>query len=384
MRHNIIFLFLFSIFLVACGDNPETISDQTEQTNAQETAAEQAGANSDAVQSDELAVHFIDVGQADATLFHYKGTDSQYAILYDVGDWQGDEMVPYLQKESIDFIDLIIISHPHADHIGQLDSIMDHFDAGEVWMSGNAANTDLFQDAMEAVLESDADYDEPKAGAMYDIGPLELAILHPETLSGDLNEDSLSVRFTYGNVSFLFTGDAYQEQENEMIGRGIPLEADVLQLGHHGSDTSNDPLFIDAVNPAYAIYSAGAGNAYGHPHEEIVQYFASKEIDLFGTDIHGTVTVTTDGKTIDIQTEKASGPNSGRAESATEKSDCININNASKEELMEITQIGEARAKDIIDLRPFSSIDDLKKVNGIGDKRIQEIKQQGIACTGGD
>src|SRR5699024_4030408 len=254
MRHNIIFLLLFSIFLVACGDNPETISDQTEQTNAQETAAEQAGANSDAVQSDELAVHFIDVGQADATLFHYKGTDSQYAILYDVGDWQGDEMVPYLQKESIDFIDLIIISHPHADHIGQLDSIMDHFDAGEVWMSGNAANTDLFQDAMEAVLESDADYDEPKAGAMYDIGPLELAILHPETLSGDLNEDSLSVRFTYGNVSFLFTGDAYQEQENEMIGRGIPLEADVLQLGHHGSDTSNDPLFIDAVNPAYAIY----------------------------------------------------------------------------------------------------------------------------------
>src|SRR5699024_5029307 len=151
-------------------------------------------------------------------------------------------------------------------------------EVGEVWMSGNSANTDLFQSAMKAILESETDYDEPRAGETYDIGPLEINVLHPGELSGGLNEDSLSLHFTYGNVSFLFTGDAYKEQERQIMVRTDDIEADFLQLGHHGSNTSSDPSFLERVNPTYAIYSAGAGNSYGHPHDEIVQLILNKGI----------------------------------------------------------------------------------------------------------
>lgn len=404
MRKNIIIILFFAIFLVACTEFEKPL--QKEQPDQAEAAIEREELNKtkneqrkekNPTSLDPLTVHYLDVGQGDATLFQYMDGEDSYTILYDVGDWQGNEVVPYLEKEKIDYIDLIIISHPHADHIGQLEQIMSNFDIGEVWMSGNTANTELFQSAMTAVLESDADYDEPRAGDVFDIGPLELFVLHPDTLSGDLNEDSLSLRFTYGDVSFLFTGDAYEEQEQLMMQQTDHIQADFLQLGHHGSNTSSHPSFVKSVNPTYAIYSAGAGNSYGHPHEEVIQLFKQKGTTLYGTDVHGTIIVQTDGVTYDVKIEKEGkveqgqkatdsnlSTNSDSKKSHANHSDCININEASKEELMQITQIGEARAEQIISLRPFQSVDDLAKINGIGDARLKEIKEQGKACLGGD
>ncbi len=362
---------------------PENVPAKKEQNNAEPTES-----------LSELTVDYIDVGQGDATLFQFSDKEEQYTILYDVGDWQGNEVVPFLKKENVSFIDLVIISHPHADHIGQLDKVMDNVEVGEVWMSGNTANTNLYQTVMQAILDSDTDYDEPRAGESYDVGPMEIEILHPNELSGGLNEDSLSLRLTYGNVSFVFTGDAYKEQERQIMQRVDDLEADFLQLGHHGSNTSSDPTFLDHVNPTYAIYSAGAGNSYGHPHDEIVQLVLNKEINLLGTDVHGTITVHTDGKDYKVFTEKEGKVEKGNDDTAKSEKDpsksdpvdvdCININTASMEELMEITQIGEARAKDIINLRPFQTVDELTKINGIGDARLNEIKQQGKACVGGE
>src|SRR5699024_5171551 len=150
--------------------------------------------------------------------------------------------------------------------------------------------------AVEAIMASDADFYEPQVGEIFDVGSMELLVLHPESLTGGLNEDSLSIRFTYGDVSFVFTGDAYKNEDLMMLKRGLPLKADFLQLGHHGSSTSSDPTFIEAVDPNYAIYSAGLDNQYGHPHVEIVDYFKKTDITLLGTDIHGTIKVTTDGK----------------------------------------------------------------------------------------
>lgn len=405
MRKYLFILLIFFCFLSACGGTEQSSQNkpvsQAETFNeASESLPENASSEKEKNKEEkleslpELTVHYIDVGQGDATLFQYSDKEKEYTILYDVGDWQGNEVVPFLEKENINFIDVVIISHPHADHIGQLDKVMNHVEVGEVWMSGNSANTDLFQSAMKAILESETDYDEPRAGETYDIGPLEINVLHPGELSGGLNEDSLSLHFTYGNVSFLFTGDAYKEQERQMMVRTDDIEADFLQLGHHGSNTSSDPSFLERVNPTYAIYSAGAGNSYGHPHDEIVQLILNKGINLLGTDVNGTITIQTDGADYEVFTEKEGkvekgNEDSGKSEKEPSKSDhievdCININTASIEELMEITQIGEARAKELINLRPFRSIDELTRINGIGPSRLVEIKQQGKACVGGE
>lgn len=364
----------------------EKTSDETEETV--ENDKEQ-------VSLQQLTVHYIDVGQGDATLLQYSDEDNEYVILYDVGDWRKSDVVQFLQKENIQHIDLIIVTHPHADHIGQLDEVIEQFSVDEVWMSGNTANTNVFENAMEAILQHDIDYDEPRAGDMYDIGPLEAEVLHPQTLTGGLNEDSISIRFTYGTVSFLFTGDSYKEQERQMMQRTNDISADVLHLGHHGSNTSSAQSFIEAVSPTYAIYSASANNSYGHPHAEVIDLMENYEITLFGTDVHGTVTVTTDGNSIDVQTEKDGTVRAGVEEpketkpkqASTEESrasgDCIDINHASLEELTEIIHIGEIRAQELIDLRPFSSVDELSRINGIGASRLADIKAENKACVGG-
>ncbi|MBO1005444.1 MBL fold metallo-hydrolase [Pseudogracilibacillus auburnensis] len=369
MHKQIQIMFLFLILLLGCQNT--TAGSPTKQIGNSTDEATKTVQN-------QLTVHYIDVGQGDATLFQYVDENTEYTILYDTGDWQGNEVVPYLQKENVHFIDVIIISHPHADHIGQLENVMKNFDVGEVWMSGNSTNTKLFQSAMEAVLESDANYEEPTAGDIFDIGSLELVVLHPESLTGGLNEDSLSIRFTYGEVSFLFTGDAYKKQERQIIQRTDDIQADFLQLGHHGSKTSSDPEFIEAVQPKYAIYSAGAGNSYGHPNEEVVDLFAEKEIPLYGTDMHGTIMVKTDGVKSTIETEIDA------KEDKKPNDDCIDINRATKQELVKIVHIGETRAEEIIQLRPFHSIDDLMRINGISSARLKDIKAEEKACIGGN
>ena len=422
MRQHIFYFLLLITLLVGCTDDIQTTQKKVDDpsVNVEDTQKDNATVKSLEDQQEELGdkeedqnerknseslesltVHYLDVGQGDATLFAYSDGKESYNILYDVGDWKGNEVVPYLQQEKIQYIDLIIISHPHADHMGQLEQIINHFEVGEIWMSGNTANTKLFQTVMEAVLASNIDYDEPRAGEEFDIGSLELSVLHPGNLTGGLNEDSLSIRFTYGEVTFLFTGDAYEAQEQQMMQQTDDIQADFLQLGHHGSDTSSNPSFIDAVNPSYAIYSAGAGNSYGHPHESVVELFQKKGVTLYGTDVHGTIIVQTDGITYKVSTEKEGnikpGPSAktinkveesvedkGSKNSNSKTIDCIDINHASKEELQQITQIGEVRAEQLIDLRPFSSVNELTKIKGIGDARLEEIKQQGKACVGGD
>lgn len=319
----------------------------------------------------EMEVHYIDVGQGDATLLRFYDEDEAVHILYDTGDWKGNEVVPYLQQLEITDLDLVIISHPHADHIGQLKGVLENFNVHELWMTGNQAETDLFQTTMQTVLNQNIHYLEPTAGDKLTIGPLLIEVLHPgETLTGDLNRDSLAARFTYGDISFMFTGDAYIQSEEEILNRFKNVEANFLQLGHHGSNTSNSKAFIQAVNPDYAIYSAGFDNKYGHPHTEIRDLFTSLQIPLYGTDEHGTIVVTTDGTDAIIDTYPTRFT-----------SDCININEATEKDLQKITHINASRAAEIIALRPYDSIYQLDQIDGIGKGRLKAIHAENKACA---
>jgi len=152
-------------------------------------------------------------------------------------------------------------------------------------------------------LESGAGYHEPRAGERYRLGSSQIEVLHPERLMNDLNESSICLRFSFGQISLVFTGDAEQRAEREMLQRGLPLTAQILRLGHHGSRTSSSPDFLRAVSPEITIYSAGAGNSYGHPHSEVLDRVARMGIPVLGTDRHGTIRLISDGRTYKVATE---------------------------------------------------------------------------------
>jgi competence protein ComEC len=251
----------------------------------------------------ELVVRILDVGQGDAMLL----THPDVTVLIDTGRFDRSDVVPLLRRFGVDTIDLLVVTHPHADHIGQFDRVMAAFTVEEVWWSGSLATTRTFERALAALEASDARYEEPRGGQTTTVGPLLVEILHPGAGDSlrDLNDASISLRITYGEFRIVTTGDAERAAEARMVARWPDrLAADVLRLGHHGSSTSTSAAFLDAVAPSVAIYSAGAGNRYGHPHAEVVDLVAGRGIMLFGTATGGTITIVTDGTTFDVRSER--------------------------------------------------------------------------------
>lgn len=358
MKNALFLIHIIVICFVVSGCLPEEESSEKTKNSA-ETAAE-------------LKVHFIDVGQADATLLHAE----EFTILIDTGDWNADDAVNYLHEQNITDIDIVIGTHPDADHIGQLDRVVEQFNVGEVWMSGNTSPSNTFIRALEAIDSTGTDYYEPRAGEVFDVGSLQMEVLYPEDVTGRANEESISLKLTYGEVRFVFTGDAGVNEEQDMIEAGFDLEAEILQLGHHGSNTSTSPAFLAAVSPEVAIYSAGADNSYGHPHAEVIAAAENIEAEVYGTDVNGTVIVETDGKTYSVLTERQGVPVEGANR-------CIDINIASSAELQEIQGIGPAFAEQIINGRPYETIEGLTAIKGIGQGTVDEIQEQGLACIGG-
>lgn len=345
-----------------------------------------------------LKVHYIDVGQGDSTLLQFSHDGEDFTILIDAGNWNGNEVVNYLTSQKVKQIDIAVGTHPDADHIGQLDKVINSFNVGEVWLSGNTNPSQTFQKLISAIESKDLDYHEPRLGEEFEIGPLLIEVLNPKTITENDNDESISLKLTYGNVRFIFTGDASTDEELKMLQSGMNVKADILHLGHHGSTTSTHPKFLSEVSPSVAIYSAGLNNTYGHPHEEVVNRVHSAGIKLYGTDVHGTVIVSTDGIDYKVLTKKdgtispsSAGSGNTTTDDSTNKQNeskqitgqCIDVNRASFDQVQQIKHIGTARAEELISLRPFTSIDDLGRIKGIGPARIKDIKTEGLACIGG-
>lgn len=382
--------------------NSEGISQETQESaypdaleNKQEKEQQEAE-SSKSTSENEMKVHYIDVGQGDSTLIQYSEDGEEYTILIDAGNFYNTDVISYLQSQNINKIDIAIGTHPDADHIGQLDEVVTTFAVEEVWLSGNTSTSQTFQDLLTVIDSKGVGYHEPRMGEEYEIGPLEVDVLYPKSITGESNAESISLKMTYGDVRFVFTGDAEQENEVEMVNSGADLKAEILHLGHHGSNTSTHPTFLNEVHPEVAIYSAGEDNSYGHPHAEVVNLIQNSEIQLYGTDVNGTIIVTTDGKDYDIET-KADGTISPsalekvpanhsepKATNPPSTASCIDINNASIEQLQEIIHIGPARAKDVVNSRPYHSVEDLSRIDGIGPSRLNDIVTEGLACVKGE
>ena len=251
----------------------------------------------------ELTIRVLDVGQGDAMLL----THPDVTLLIDTGRHDRSDVVPLLRRHGVERIDLVVITHPHADHIGQFDRVMQAFLVDEVWWSGSTSTSRTFERAVAALEASEARYEEPRAGVVTMIGPLGIEILHPAAGDSlrDLNDASIAMRITYGDFRIVTTGDAGRSAEARMVARSRALlDADVLRLGHHGSSTSTTPDLLAAVAPSVAIYSASVDNRYGHPHAEVVERVRAAGVTLYGTATNGTVTIVTDGTTFEVRTER--------------------------------------------------------------------------------
>jgi competence protein ComEC len=320
-------------------------------------------------QEGRLKVYYWDVDQGDSTLL--QGPD--FTILIDAGRHDRNDVTPYLEAVGVQALDLLIGTHPHADHIGQFPQILARFPVTEVWMSGDTHTSLTFERALDAILSSGAGYHEPVAGEVYQIGLARIEVLNPEELSGHFHEGSISVRIRFGEVNFLFTGDAEGPIERAMIDRGRPVQAQILQLGHHGSRTSSSRLFLEAVQPEVAIWSAGRENLFGHPHPEVISRLDELGIEVYGTATHATILVESDGQSYALFTAQLlrAGCRAGQ----------VNINSAPASELQRIVHVGPEYASQILRLRPFASVDDLARIRGIAAGRLADIRAQDLACV---
>jgi len=265
-----------------------------------------------------LKVHFIDVGQGDATLIQQINQDNTYNMLIDAGNnGDGEYLVEYLKDQGVETLDYIIGTHPHSDHIGGLDDVIKGFQVGAIIMPKVMANTRTFEEVMEAVSDKGLSITSPVPGTSYPLGEAEFTILAPNSDDyASLNDYSIANRLVFGSNSFIFTGDAEALSEEEILNNfnKRDLASDVFKLAHHGSSTSNTEDFLEAINPSYGIISCGQDNSYGHPHREIMAQLKARNILVFRTDLHGTIVINSDGKDISIETELDTGVNLGSQE----------------------------------------------------------------------
>ncbi|MGH4118935.1 ComEC/Rec2 family competence protein [Clostridium sp.] len=252
----------------------------------------------------ELKVHFIDVGQADSILVQ-QGNSS---MLIDAGN-NGDAQViqNYLDSKGVSFLDAVIGTHVHEDHIGSMDYIINSFNVGKVYFPKQTSTTKTFKDFVSAVQNNGLKLTVPTVGSTFKIGDATVTVLAPNGIEyEDANDYSIVVKITFGNTSFLLTGDAEAESENQMLSKGLDLSATVLKVSHHGSRSSTGISFLDGVNPKYAVISVGKGNSYGHPTEETMSRLKAKDIPVYRTDENGTVVATSNGTNVSFNVNPGS------------------------------------------------------------------------------
>ena len=247
-----------------------------------------------------LLVHFLDVGQADCILIQEPGGK---AMLIDAGNNADSEFViDYLEKRQIEKLEYVIGTHPHEDHIGSLDSVIYAFDIGKVFMPKKTNTTKTFEDVLQAISDKGLQITAPEVGDTYRLGEAYWTILAPNKDYKEINNSSIVIRLVYGETSFMFTGDAEELSELDILDNSIPfiddLKSDVLKVGHHGSSTSTSDPFLEAVSPEYAVISVGKDNSYGHPHKEILEKLSKEGIEVLRTDERGSIIASSDGKTI--------------------------------------------------------------------------------------
>lgn len=250
-------------------------------------------------EGDLLKVSFLDVGQADSILIN---ANNKYMLIDAGNNEDGEKLVTYLKSLGIEKFDYVVGTHAHEDHIGGMDNIIDSFEIGTFYMPDVITTTKTFEDVLDSLEKKNLNFDTPQIGSTFDLGKSKIETIYVGEDSKNLNDTSIILKLTYGNVSFLFTGDTESDVEKTLLNKDI--ESDVLKVAHHGSNTSSSNAFLKKVNPKYAIISVGTGNSYGHPKSVILDRLEKLGTKIYRTDELGTIIVTTDGEKIEVSNIK--------------------------------------------------------------------------------
>ena len=297
---------LFLLVFAACGSLPEEAAQYAAgtQDTAGQTTEERAESTKHAGTLDgsaqktgdsTLEVHYIDVGQGDATLITCDG----HAMLIDAGNNdKGTAVQSYLMHQNVTALDYVIATHPDADHIGGLDVVITKFDCGTIFMTDDEKDTATYRDVIDAMDYRGYSKTAPVVGNSYALGGAAFTIVGPTKLGVDSNGNSIAILLQHGNNRFYFEGDAEEQEEADILSTGIDISADVYKTGHHGSKTSTSDALLAAVSPQYAVISVGEGNKYGHPNAETLNKLRADGVSIFRTDEQGTIVATSDGSAI--------------------------------------------------------------------------------------
>ena len=255
---------------------------------------------SDAITSypENLEVHFIDVGQGDAILIRYKTK----TLLMDSGSNSNeDDFFDYLDSQNINKFDYVICTHPHEDHIGNMKDLINTYPIDYFFAPKVTTTSKTFEDMVFALLDKDLKiYNINTQNNLINISEnISFSVItENNTQSDNLNNYSPIIRLKFNDISFLFTGDAEAEVEDEAVNSIYSIESDVLKIGHHGSDSSTTSDFLNEVSPKIAIISCGIDNKYDHPHKSTLDKLKAQNIDIYRTDIDGDIVFSSDGNTL--------------------------------------------------------------------------------------
>jgi competence protein ComEC len=249
--------------------------------------------------SKQIEIHYIDVGQADSILVELPNDQN---MIIDAGNNpDGKLVVDYIKKQGIKRLDYVVGTHPHEDHIGGLDDVIKSFDVGKVYLPKKTSTTKTYRDVLAAIKSKGLTVTEGKAGVLVvndKQDELKVNMVGPVKEYNETNDNSIVAKIAFKKKSFLFTGDAEQEAENDILNAGYNVSTDVLKVGHHGSRSSTSQKWLDAVNPSIAVISVGADNKYGHPTAEVLKRLEKKSVKVHRTDKEGIVVISSDGNQI--------------------------------------------------------------------------------------
>ena len=253
----------------------------------------------------ELTVHFLDVGQADCALL---ACDGKY-ILIDGGNVEdSSKVVSYLEKAGVSELEAVFCSHAHEDHVGGLPGVLAVYPTGAVYAPTRTYSSNCFDDFLYYTDQQGLSVTNPSVGDKLTFGDAVVEVLGPVKTYAETNDTSLILRVTYGDTRFLFTGDMEIPAETDLVESGADLKADVLKVGHHGSDTSTGYRFLREVMPTHAIVSVGEGNSYGHPNEKTLSLLSDAGATVYRTDKLGHIIAVSDGTNVTVSWASSAAP----------------------------------------------------------------------------